>query len=546
MSTFSIKGNLVDCFNRSLTPSVVHISSGKIQSIEPVTGISPDPDLPFIMPGFTDAHVHIESSMLVPAAFAHLAVIHGTVATVSDPHEIANVCGVEGVEFMINNGKEVPFRFYFGAPSCVPATAIETAGDTLDAEAVQALLEREEVKYLSEMMNFPGAIAGDPEVMAKIESAQKLGKVIDGHAPGLSGEALQQYFSRGISTDHECFTREEAEEKIMLGMKVIIREGSAAKNFDALIDLLDRYPEMIMFCSDDKHPDSLAEGHINQLCARAVAAGCDVFNVVRAATINPVLHYRLETGILRPGDNADFIVVNNLSDFLVKETYINGDLVAKDGQSLMSPFIPPLKPVNRFNIDRIEAHDLVYKADPTRQYPVIGCIDGQLITEKLDLSPLEVDGNWVPDLEQDVLKLVVVNRYHKAPVAVAFIHRFGLKSGAIASSVAHDSHNIVAVGADDAALLHAINLVVDAKGGISCVDGNKEMVLPLPVGGLMSLDEGYKVAEAYTALDRAAKALGSKLNSPFMSLSFMALLVIPHLKLSDKGLFDGDAFKIYE
>jgi adenine deaminase len=546
MSTFRIKGNLVDCFTRSLTPSVLHISSGKIQSIEPVEGHSPRPDLPYIMPGFTDAHVHIESSMLIPSAFAHLAVIHGTVATVSDPHEIANVCGVEGVEFMIDNAKEVPFKFYFGAPSCVPATSFETAGDILDPAAVQALLERDEVKYLSEMMNFPGAIAGDPEVIAKIASARKLGKVVDGHAPGLRGELLQQYINRGISTDHECFTREEAEEKIMRGMKVLIREGSAAKNFDALIGLLDVYPEMIMFCSDDKHPDSLAEGHINQLCARAVAAGCDVFNVIRAAAINPVLHYQLETGVLRPGDNADFIVVNNLSDFLVKETYINGVLVAKDGSSLMSPFKPPASHVNRFEIGRIEKQDLVCKADHSKKYPVIGCIDGQLITEKLSLSPAELNGNWVPDLEKDVLKLVVVNRYHKAPVAVAFIHRFGLKSGAIASSVAHDSHNIVAVGTDDSSLLHAINLVVDAKGGISCVGGNSEMVLPLPVGGLMSLEDGYQVAAAYTALDKAAKSLGSQLNSPFMSLSFMALLVIPHLKLSDKGLFDGDAFKFYE
>lgn len=546
MSTFSIKGNLVDCFSRSLTPSVVNITSGKIQSIKPIPGLSPDPDLPFIMPGFIDAHVHIESSMLVPAAFAHLAVVHGTVATVSDPHEIANVCGAEGVEFMINNGKEVPFRFYFGAPSCVPATSFETAGDTLDATAVRILLERNEVKYLSEMMNFPGVISGDPEVLAKIQSAQELGKVIDGHAPGLRGESLQQYIKRGITTDHECFTYEEAEEKILLGMKVLIREGSAAKNFDTLIGLLDIYPDMIMFCSDDKHPDSLTEGHINQLCVRGVAAGCDVFNVIRAAAINPVLHYGLETGFLRPGDNADFILVNNLSDFQVKETYIKGELVAKNGHSLMPSFVPPLNPVNRFGIGRIEAHELVCRADKSHSYPVVGCIDGQLITEKLNLSPLEIDGNWVPDLENDVLKLVVVNRYHKAPVAVAFIHRFGLKKGAIASSIAHDSHNIVAVGTDDQSLKEAINLVIDAKGGISCVGGHSEMVLPLPVGGLMSLEEGYKVAAAYTELDKAAKALGSKLISPFMSLSFMALLVIPHLKLSDKGLFDGDAFQFYD
>ena len=545
MASFTITGNLVNCITRSLSPSAILVEQGKIISIEPVGGSSPNPDLPYIMPGFIDAHVHIESSMLVPAAFAHLAVVHGTVATVSDPHEIANVCGLEGVDFMIENGKKVPFKFYFGAPSCVPATIFETAGDTLDANAVTELLQRDEVKYLSEMMNFPGAIAGDQEVMKKINAAKAVGKVIDGHAPGLRGDALRQYAARGISTDHECFTREEAEEKISVGMKVIIREGSAAKNFDALIGLLDEYPDMMMFCSDDKHPDSLQLGHINKLCARAVAAGSDVVNVIRAATVNPVLHYSLDVGLLRVGDPADFVLVNNLSDFKVLQTFIDGIVVARDGISTMPAFIPPENPVNRFNIGPIKLEDLSCKAEQGKVYPVIGCIDGQLITEKLDLLPRLEAGCWQPDIDADVLKLVVVNRYHQAPVATAFIHRFGLKKGAMASSVAHDSHNIVAVGTDDESLLQAINMVIASRGGISCVGGYENMVLPLPVAGLMSLDEGYQVAAAYTAIDQFARSLGSTLQSPFMSLSFMALLVIPHVKLSDKGLFDGDSFQFY-
>ena len=492
--------------------------------------------------------------MLIPAAFARLAVVHGTVATVSDPHEIANVCGMEGVKFMIDNGKTVPFKFNFGAPSCVPATVFETAGDVLDAASVQALLEMSDVKYLTEMMNFPGAIAGDPEVLEKIAAAQALGKPVDGHAPGLRGEGLRTYVSRGISTDHECFTIEEAREKLDLGMKIIIREGSAAKNFEALIPLMETHPEMIMFCSDDKHPDSLVDGHINQLCARAIKAGYDLFDVLQAACINPVEHYGLDVGLLKVGDPADFILLENLSDFRVLETYIDGVKVAENGLSLIpATSLDAVEtkesnhlsaPINRFGIGKINVQDLRMEGEGKYGLPVIGCLDGQLITEKLALQPKLVDAEWCSDLEHDVLKIVVVNRYQKAPIAKAFIHRFGLTSGAIASSVAHDSHNIVAVGVDDESLCRAINLVIEAQGGVSCVGPDVEQCLPLPIGGLMSRDDGYAVAAAYTAIDKAAKSLGSRLSAPFMSLSFMALLVIPHLKLSDKGLFDGDGFRL--
>lgn len=556
MNHFSIKANLVDCQSRTLLPASIEVREGKIHSIEMLGGISPDPALPFICPGFVDAHVHIESSMLIPAAFARLAVVHGTVATVSDPHEIANVCGMEGVRFMIDNGKTVPFKFNFGAPSCVPATVFETAGDVLNASHVKALLESDDVKYLTEMMNFPGAIAGDPEVLEKIAAAQTLGKPVDGHAPGLGGEGLRTYVSRGISTDHECFTIEEAKEKLSLGMKIIIREGSAAKNFDALIPLIESHPDMIMFCSDDKHPDSLVDGHINQLCARAVQKGYDVFNILQAACINPVMHYKLDVGLLRVGDPADFVLLGNLSDFKVLATHVDGVKVAEKGLSLIANFIqnpvmtngknPPAPPINRFGIGKIDVEDLKLFGEGEYTYPVIECIDGQLMTNKISLQPLHSNGAWCSNTANDVLKIVVVNRYHPAPIAKAFIHRFGLTAGAIASSVAHDSHNIVALGVDDESICRAINLVIENKGGVSCVGPDMEHCLPLPIGGLMSADDGYSVATAYTSIDKAAKSLGSSLSAPFMSLSFMALLVIPHVKLSDKGLFDGDVFGIYQ
>jgi adenine deaminase len=546
MSVSVIRGNRVDALNRSMQPVEIHVQDGSIQSIIQLDGSAPDLSLPFLLPGFIDAHVHIESSMLIPSAFAALAVNHGTVATVSDPHEIANVNGIEGVRFMIENGKQVPFKFYFGAPSCVPATVFETAGDLLDPHQVKSLLEMDVVKYLSEMMNFPGAIAGDIEVMDKIKAAHQLGKPVDGHAPGLRGEALKAYINRGISTDHECFTLEEALEKISLGMKIIIREGSAAKNFEALHPLIDQFPESVMFCSDDKHPDSLVAGHINKLCARAVDLGYDVFHVIRAACINPVLHYKLDVGLLRTGDPADMIMVDNLHEFNVLATFINGEKVSEKGISLIDTSAIQVDPINKFGISEIHTSGLTMSASGAYPLPVIGCNDGQLITDKLSLKPKVSDGHWISDTNNDVLKIVVVNRYHQAPIAKAFVYGFGLKEGAIASSVAHDSHNIVAVGVDDESLCKAINLVVSARGGVSCVGSGKELILPLPIAGLMSSDDGRAVAAAYTSIDLTAKSMGSTLSAPFMSLSFMALLVIPNIKLSDKGLFDGERFAFYQ
>jgi adenine deaminase len=541
--SFTIKGNIVDILNKSIYEATIEVVDGKIKTIVP-TGNTETPTQNFILPGFVDSHVHIESSMLIPSEFARLAVVHGTVATVSDPHEIANVCGMEGVEFMINNGKKVPFKFNFGAPSCVPATIFETAGASLNAEDVKKLLEKDEIKYLSEMMNFPGVLYKDPEVMQKLRYAHALGKPIDGHAPGLRGETAKTYIEAGISTDHECFTAEEALDKLEYGMKIIIREGSAAKNFEALIELLEDYPNMILFCSDDKHPDSLEAGHINQLCARAIAKGIDLFSVLKAACVNPVLHYKLDVGLLYEGDDADFIVTDSLSEFKINKTYIKGELVAENGKSFIQSVVE--EPINQFMCEKISAKDLII---PVGTYPtqngniaVIEALDGQLITNKLWLESTIENNNYISNTSKDQLKMIVVNRYHTAPIAKCFIKNFGFKKGAIASSVAHDSHNIVAVGTDDESLAQAINLVIEERGGVSCVDGKNELVLGLPVAGLMSAKDGYEVAAAYTAIDAMAKDLGSKLQAPFMTLSFMALLVIPHLKLSDKGLFDGDRF----
>ncbi|OWK69537.1 adenine deaminase [Pedobacter sp. AJM] len=543
MNNFKVKGNIVDITNRNIFFGEVEVEDGKIKCINAISEAKEDTH--FILPGFIDSHVHIESSMLIPSEFARLAVVHGTVSTISDPHEIANVCGMKGVEFMIENGNTVPFKFNFGAPSCVPATIFETAGAELNHDDVSKLLERPEIKYLSEMMNFPGVLFKDEEVLQKIASAHKLGKPVDGHAPGLRGDTVQQYIDAGISTDHECFTAEEALDKLQRGMKILIREGSAAKNFDALIGLLNEWPDMMMFCSDDKHPDSLVDNHINALCARAIDKGIDIFNVLQAACINPVLHYKLDVGTLKLNDPADFIVIEDLKNFQVKQTYIDGILLAENGKTAGDwvKHLPDQESVNHFSCSFKKEEDFVYPFTDQQEIPVIEALDGQLITNRLYSKPQVLNGNIVSDLKNDVLKIVVVNRYHNAPIAVSFVKNFGLIKGAIASSVAHDSHNIIAVGVDDKSICDAVNLVIKETGGVVALGDGKEEVLPLPVAGLMSNQNGYQVAERYTSIDQFAKKLGSTLVAPFMTLSFMALLVIPHLKLSDKGLFDGDKFE---
>ena len=534
-TSFQVSGKIVDLRKGKIFPGIVTIEDEKISSIQETDHV----DDQYIIPGLIDAHVHVESSMLVPSEFARLAVVHGTVATVSDPHEIANVLGIDGIRYMIKNGRKVPFSFYFGASSCVPATSFETAGATLGPKEIDELLSMDEIKYMSEMMNFPGVIYGDKEVMEKIAIAKKHNKPIDGHAPGLKGEDARKYIEAGITTDHECFTMEEALDKIKYGMKIQIREGSAAKNFEALVGLLETHPDMVLFCSDDKHPNDLAKGHINELVKRAIQKGYDPMRVLRSATLNPIDHYKLDHGLLQVGDDADFILVDNLDDFNVMSTYIKGRKVATNGQCLIES-VPESEP-NAFHAEEISIEDIGVSSS-LDQIKVMKVLDGQLITEELIVGPKLENGNVVSDVDRDVLKLVVLNRYEKAKPAMAFINNFNFKHGAIASTVAHDSHNIIAVGTSDDEIVRAINLLVEARGGISLVDGKDEHVLPLPVAGLMSARDGFEVAKAYDKMDHLAKGLGSKLGAPFMTLSFMALLVIPKLKLSDQGLFDGEKF----
>ena len=535
MEQYTVSGNIVDIVQQKIFRGTVRVAGGKIAAVteEPV-----DSDL-YILPGLIDAHVHIESSMLVPSEFARLAVVHGTVAAVSDPHEIANVLGIAGVRFMIDNGRKVPFKFFFGASSCVPATDFETAGARLDLPEIEELLAMEDIVYMSEMMNFPGVLNEDSDVMAKIALARKQGLPIDGHAPGLMGDEVCKYAEAGISTDHECFTREEAVEKIAAGMKIQIREGSAAKNFDALIDLLVDYPDQVMFCSDDKHPDDLAAGHINQLVKRAMQKGFDPLRVLRSCIYNPVHHYNLDVGLLRVGDPADYIIVDDLTVFNVLETRINGIKVAEKGKTCIESV--PVNALNNFNATFIHAEDIAVSGSgsPIR---VQRALDGQLITKCEVKEPYLVDGKVVSDTQRDILKLVAVNRYEQSQPVVGFTSGFGLQRGAIASTVAHDSHNIIAVGVDEVDIVRAINLLIEQKGGISFVSGEQEQVLPLPIAGLMSGDDGYMVAEEYKGMDALAKEAGATLGAPFMTLSFMALLVIPELKISDKGIFDGNTF----
>ena len=481
--------------------------------------------------------------MLLPSRFAQTAVLHGTVATVSDPHEIANVCGIEGVELMLDDAAKTNFKFYFGAPACVPATPFETAGAELDVAAVTRLLDDPRIGYLSEMMNFPGVLKRNSEVMAKIKASLERGKPVDGHAPGLRGEDAARYISAGITTDHECTTRDEAIDKIKAGCLIAIREGSAARNFDALESLIDEYPEFVMLCSDDKHPDELLLGHINRLAARAVANGRDVMNVLRACSLNAIRHYGLDVGLLQVGDPADFVLVNDLQDFQVQATYINGECVARGRECLLPNVAPTV--INRFGATPIQAIDLEVPAK-SKQIRIMEAIDGQLITRS-EFGPANVvDGNAVPDPTCDFLKLVVVNRYTTAPPSMAFVKGFGFKQGAIASSVAHDSHNIVAVGTSDADLTNAINAIIKTSGGLSVAVDETVEILPLPVAGLMSTESCQIVGEAYAALDQQAKQMGCALRAPFMTLSFLALLVIPSLKLSDRGLFDVDRFEFVD
>ncbi|RMD60252.1 MAG: adenine deaminase, partial [Nitrospirae bacterium] len=518
-----VSGNIVDIFNKRIYPGTIEVLDGEIAHIKEESNSYEH----YIIPGFIDSHIHIESSMLTPSAFASIAVSHGTVATVSDPHEIANIMGLDGVYYMIRDASKTPFKSYFGAPSCVPATIYETSGSRLGVEEVETLLRDENILFLSEVMNVPGVINREQELMEKIALSIKYGKKIDGHAPGLRGEALKLYINAGITTDHESLSLEEAEEKIKNGMSIQIREGSGAKNFDTLYKLIDKYPDRCMFCSDDLHPDDLVKGHINKMVVRAVDAGINIWNVLRCASLNPVKHYGLNVGLLRKHDPADFIIVDNLKEFNILKTYIDGECVADSKGIYIDRFLP--ERVNNFNVGyKKEGEFSVEKCGGLIN--VIGAIDGELITERLLEEAENSNGEIISDTNRDILKIAVVNRYKDAPISIGFIKNFGFKEGAIASSVAHDSHNIVAVGVSNKDICRAVNLIIEHRGGLSAVSKNREKILPLPIGGIMSDRDGYTVAKDYAELNRIATKMGTTLRAPFMTLSFMALLVIPHIK----------------
>jgi adenine deaminase len=537
LSMPSLTANLVDLHQRRIYPAKIAFADNRITAIQPVVRAEA-----FILPGFIDAHVHIESSMMVPSEFARMAVRHGTVGTVSDPHEIANVLGISGVRFMVEQGRRTNFHFHWGVPSCVPATMFETAGAAITPSAVRELFEKDGLGYLSEMMNYPGVLHADPIVMEKIRIAQELGRPIDGHAPGLFGDEARRYAAAGMSTDHECFSLSEALDKIAVGMKILIREGSAAKNFAALEPLLKSHPDWCMFCTDDTHPDTLSTGHINRLVQRGLASGADLFDVLRIACLHPIDHYGLNIGQLRMGDSADFIIVDDLTSLAVRQTWIRGECVFRDGQTCL-PKSDCATP-NHFLAQLVRTEQFRLAAS-SPQVRVIGVRGGQLMTDEL-VFPANIQNGYIEaDRQLDVLKITVVNRYQPVAPVVALIHGFGLQRGALAASVAHDSHNIVAVGASDEELCRAINALIDLGGGLAVVDGHSLESLHLPVAGLMGTD-GDTITSDYLKLDAAARQLGSKLAAPFMTLSFMALLVIPKLKLSDLGLFDGEAFRFVD
>ena len=536
MKEFFVSGKLVDIVARRIYNATIKVENTRIVDIQKKKKNYEN----YIIPGLVDAHVHIESSMLIPTSFARAAVKNGTVATVSDPHEIANVMGVAGVHYMIENGKKSPFKFYFGAPSCVPATPFETSGASINAEEIKSLMANKDIYYLAEMMNFPGVIYEDEEVLKKIKYAHEVNKPIDGHAPGLSGESLEKYAAQNITTDHECTTIEEAINKIEKGIKIQIREGSAAKDFENLFPLLNSYPDKVMFCTDDCHPDDLVQGHINKIVSRAVKKGADLFDVLAVATKNPKEHYNLNTGLLQLGDAADFIVVDNLEDFNVIQTYIEGELVFDHGNILLKR-IEEIQ-INNFNCSPIKVSDIEVKSKG-ETIQVIVAKDGDLLTGKEVIYPSVENGKIISDAGKDILKIAVVNRYRDAKPQVGFVKNFNLKQGAIAGSIAHDSHNIIGIGTNDEDMVKAINQVIENKGGIVAVNGTDIKSLKLNVAGLMSIEEAEEVARKYQEVHDMAKRLGSDLTAPFMTMAFMALLVIPDLKIGDKGLFDVSKFE---
>lgn len=541
----TIRGWIPDFTKRRFFYGEVGINSEKIVSVTSLDNKQTEPNNNdrYILPGLIDAHVHIESSMLVPSEFARQVVRYGTVACVSDPHEIANVLGKDGVEFMMEDALRTPLKISYTAPSCVPATEFEESGAILKAKELKELAEKFQFVGLGEMMNFPGVIYNDSTVIEKLRLFRELNLPVDGHAPGLSGVDLQKYIDAGISTDHEASSIEEGREKIIRGMKILIREGSAAKNFEALWPLISEYPGEVMLCCDDIHPDELIGHHIDQLIIRGLKKGLSIFDLLQAASLNPVSHYKLDVGLLQPGDKADFIIVDNLEEFRVQESYINGECVFRDGQTQFKNL--STETPNKFCRKPVRKEDFQMFGSAGK-YRVIGVKDGDLFTLSEIYRLKEKGGVVLPDNECDIIRIAVVNRYSDTKPVLGWIKNTGLQRGALASSIAHDSHNIIVMGIEVKDMADAVNLIVDNQGGIAYSDKGTGDILPLPIAGIMSNKSAEWVGNKYRELDKSVKEMGSVLSAPFMTLSFMALLVIPELKIGDRGLFDGKEFKFVE
>ena len=561
---------ILDVLTSSAYPARITIEDGIFKHIVPIMN-SDEIELDvegLMLPGFIDSHIHIESSTLTPAQFAKVAVMHGTTSVIADPHEIANVAGIEGIEFMIENASHVPFNFYFSAPSCVPSTPFETSGAIIDSSDIEYLLKKDEIIALGEMMNFPGVINGDEEVLKKLELARKYNIPIDGHAPLVSGEELDKYMEQYIVTDHECSTFSEAIEKKQKGMKIMVRDGSSAKNMEALFDFSDRInylkqqesfgiipnevlerrihsPIFDFIVSDDKNSRDLINGHLNKSVKKAVDLGIDVIKAIEMVTINPASHYNLNAGALVTGARADFIIIDNIVDFNILKTYIAGECVF-DGENVLFD-APEVKTQNRIETPKrtAEDFDVLFDGDEC-EVNVIKCFNGDLLTEKDTAKLCCKDGKVMPDIFEDVLKISVVDRYGNNNISNAFIKGFGLKKGAIASSIAHDSHNIIVIGYDSKDMAEAVNTIIDNGGGIAVVSEDFSDSLSLPIAGLMTNKDAYEVANKLKLLQKMASILGCSLDAPFMTMAFMALLVIPSIKISDQGLFDVDNFEFMD
>ena len=550
------QGHIVDVVSREIFDGTLTVEDGKIAEIK--RGGLPERErpYPYLMPGFIDSHVHIESSMMVPHEFARIAVSHGTIGVIADPHEIANVLGVEGVDYMIRSGRMAQFNFCFGAPSCVPALGgdVETNGATIDAEDIEKLMARPDIGFLAEMMNYPGVLAGDGEIMRKIEAARRHGKPVDGHAPGLTGHQRDQYAAAGITTDHECSTLEEGRSCIKAGMKVIIREGGAARDYEQLSPLIAESPDMVMLCTDDCHPEDFVREHINAIVMRALADGYDLWDILQAACVNPQRHYHLDWGLLQQGDPATFIIVDTVGPhFKVQSTVIRGMEVYSYNSSSLAMYLQLTASdykgdhqdyPNNFVAAPITEDDIFYNIKPGAAEHIINATDGSLVTGhevwRMGASMFSDTHPWL-----EVEKIVVYNRYQRgAKPMVGLIHGFGITNGAIAGSVAHDCHNIVAVGSNDGYIVRAINRVIEMGGGLVVVSADEENDIPLPIAGLMAPLTGHELAFRSMIMRQKVHDIGCMMKDPFITMAFMALPVIPNLKLTDRHLMDTKNMEI--